>query len=112
LFLTFNSAGPLRGQQIQPSVVHIGVREALRLAQPGARAPFRSLRTALGILVGGVLGGAVGFALGTRGGPCDFDRNRGNCGFGLPLAVVVGVASGAVVGGVVGALSAHAGADH
>jgi len=105
LLFTLAPSGPLHGQRIQPVGVHTRAPEpTLLLPRPTPRALSRSSRTAIGILVGGVLGGAVGFALGSRGGPCDFDRNRGNCGFGLPLAVGIGVASGAIVGGVVGSL--------
>jgi hypothetical protein len=35
---------------------------------------------------------------------CDFDQQRGNCGFGVQYELVAGAAGGALLGGVIGAL--------
>ena len=109
--MTLAVAAPLHAQRIQPVAVHF-IPEALVLRHPSGRAISRSSRVGIGIVIGGVVGGAVGFALGSRGGPCRFDQNQGNCGFGIPIAVLVGVAGGAVVGGIVGAVSGQARSDH
>ena len=104
--------GQLPGQRIEPVGVHTQTVEWHFPREPSASPPARSTRVAVGIVVGGVIGAAVAYAIETRGGACHFDQSRGNCGFGIPFAVLIGGASGALAGGVIGALSARASSDH
>jgi hypothetical protein len=65
----------------------------------------RDQSVVLGALVGAVAGGVVMYTVILfQPHECNFDRGTGNCGFGDPILLGIGLGVGALIGTAVGAL--------
>ena len=109
-------AGPSLGaQHIAPAAVVAqtrsrGSQQSERLAIADTTAPARhgasrrEMHAFWGFLAGAAAGvGSVYIYNRHFAAPCDFDHSRGDCGFAIPLEIVIGFLGGAALGAATGA---------